>query len=105
LRSIEYYRTEGGREPFKEWLQDLDKVSRRKIHAFIIRLAAGAAKKNVRSLGGGVFEVKIDYGPGYRVYFGEGSRELILLLLGGDKSSQFRDIRQAKDYWRKHVSQ
>ncbi|MFL5813959.1 MAG: type II toxin-antitoxin system RelE/ParE family toxin [Bdellovibrionia bacterium] len=105
MRRVEYFQTEAGREPFREWLQALDKVSRRKIHAFIIRLAAGGAKKNVRSLGDGIFEIKVDYGPGYRIYFGEASRELILLLVGGDKSSQFRDIRQAKEYWSKYVSQ
>jgi len=64
----------------------------------------GGAKKNIRPLGGGLFEIKIDHGPGYRVYFGETGNTVILLLLGGDKSTQFRDIRQAKDFWRSYVS-
>lgn len=56
--------------------------------------------KNVRALKGGVFEIKIDRGPGYRVYFGEDGKFLILLLIGGDKGSQDQDIKKAKEYWR-----
>lgn len=52
-----------------------------------------------RSVGKGVFELRIDYGSGYRVYFGQIGSTIVLLLLGGDKSTQERDIRQAKEYW------
>jgi putative addiction module killer protein len=86
-------------------LQRLDKTAQFKIDAYIKRTAMGAAKKNIRSLGDGVFEIKIDHGPGYRVYFGEVGGSIVLLLLGGDKSSQFTDIRKAKDFWRNYVSQ
>jgi putative addiction module killer protein len=57
---------------------------------------------NNRSLGGGVFELKISYGPGYRVYFAREKDRIILLLLGGDKSSQDKDIITAKGYWNDH---
>jgi putative addiction module killer protein len=53
-----------------------------------------------RSLGAGVYELKIDYGPGYRIYFGQIGLTVVLLLCGGDKSSQDQDISQAKKYWR-----
>jgi len=83
---------------------DLDTTTRQKVSVYLERVAMGGAKRNIRSVGDGVFEVKIDYGPGYRVYFGEEGKTIILLLLGGDKASQFRDIRQAKEYWRSYVS-
>jgi putative addiction module killer protein len=50
-------------------------------------------------VGGGVLELKIDYGPGYRVYFGQVGAKLVILLCGGDKSSQGEDIRKAIEYW------
>ena len=53
-----------------------------------------------RFVGGGVFEFRIDYGPGYRVYFGQIGSIVVLLLCGGDKSTQDRDIREAQKYWR-----
>lgn len=52
-----------------------------------------------RSVGAGVFELKIDYGPGYRVYFGQVGSTIVLLLCGGNKGTQERDIRKAQKYW------
>lgn len=101
---IQYYVTKGGRRPFQAWLGSLDKTSRRKIHAYVQRVATGAGRRNIKPVGDGVFEIKIDYGPGFRVYFGMVGQMLILLLVGGDKSTQFRDIHQAKEYWRDYVS-
>lgn len=103
MKRIEYYQTAEGKEPCREWLNKLDKTAQAKVDAYIKRTALGAAKKNIRSLGDGIFEIKIDYGPGFRVYFGEVGKMIILLLLGGDKNSQFRDIQRAKDYWRNYV--
>ena len=104
MKRIEYYQTPEGKEPCREWLNQLDKTAQSRIDAYIKRAALGAAKNNIRSLGDGIFEIKIDHGPGFRVYFGEVGNVIILLLLGGDKSSQFRDIRKAKDFWMNHVS-
>ncbi|MBI4042117.1 MAG: hypothetical protein HY391_01440, partial [Deltaproteobacteria bacterium] len=67
-------------------------------------VAAGGGRKNVRVLGEGVFEIKIKYGPGFRVYFGEEGMGMILLILGGHKGSQSRDIEMARQLWRNYVS-
>ena len=73
-----------------------------KVDAYITRVALGGAKKNVRALKDGIFEIKIDFGPGYRVYFGEDGRQIIVLLVAGDKSSQRKDIQKAKQYWQNY---
>jgi len=63
-------------------------------------VAQGGAKKSIKSLKDGVFEIKIPYAGGLRIYFGEDKQKVILLLIGGDKKTQQRDIRKAKEYWR-----
>ncbi|MEY3869481.1 MAG: hypothetical protein RLZZ338_3372 [Cyanobacteriota bacterium] len=57
-----------------------------------------------RSLGEGLFELKIDYGPGYRLYFGQIASIIVILLCGGDKSTQDRDIEKAREYWRDYYA-
>lgn len=100
---ISYYLTESGEKPFKEWLDDLkDIVARQKIRIRLDRVRLGNLGKK-RSVGEGVFELKIDYGPGYRVYYGLEKKTMVLLLLGGDKSSQKRDIGQARIFWEDYI--
>ena len=96
--SIEYYLTTTNKKPFKEWLDSLDIGARVKIRIRLDRARIGSLGKN-RSVGEGVFELKIDYGPGYRVYYALNGKTVVLLLLGGDKSTQKKDISQAKAYW------
>jgi putative addiction module killer protein len=82
-------------ELFARWLDDLrDLRARARVQVRIERLAAGNPG-DVRPVGEGVSELRIDYGPGYRVYFRRYRRELIILLAGGDKSSQTKDIKAA----------
>jgi putative addiction module killer protein len=69
-----------------------------RIRARIDRIEAGNFG-NYKALGTGLFEFKFDYGPGYRVYFAIDGNEIILLLSGGDKGSQRRDIEKAREYW------
>lgn len=102
MKQIESYKTKNGRKPFNEWISKLPNKTQARIDAYIRRLALGATKRNVKPLGDGVFEIQIDFGPGYRVYFGELKKVIILLLLGGDKGSQKRDIAKAKEYWRSY---
>jgi putative addiction module killer protein len=82
---------------FTVWLQELRDIrARARIAARIDRLAFGLMG-DVKSVGGSVSELRIDYGPGYRVYFTRRGGELVILLCGGDKSSQGRDIAKAKE--------
>lgn len=93
------YRFLSGRCPFEEWLESMrDRIGRAKIRARIARARAGNLGR-CDPVGGGVFELKIDFGPGYRVYFGEVGPAIIILLCGGDKSSQRNDIKAAQAYW------
>ncbi|MDX2239035.1 MAG: type II toxin-antitoxin system RelE/ParE family toxin [Hyphomonadaceae bacterium] len=86
-------------ETFDEWLRKLrDLQGRARIDMRIKRLAIGNPG-DVRPVGGGVSELRIDFGPGYRVYFADRGPELIVLLAGGDKSTQARDIEKAKALW------
>ena len=95
---LEYYVADTGRIPFKEWLDDLNDVSARaKIRVRLDRVRMGNLGDS-RSVGGSVYELKVEYGPGYRIYFAREDDKIILLLLGGDKSSQARDIAKARVY-------
>ena len=98
-REVRIYRTADRLEPFTEWLTRLrDDRARQKIQARIARLRLG----NIgiaRSLGEGVHELKIDYGPGYRVYFAQDALTVVILLCGGDKRTQQSDITMARALW------
>jgi putative addiction module killer protein len=99
---IDYYVTKESKKPFKEWLENLrDSKARAKIRVRLDRARLGNLGDN-RAVGEGVRELRVDYGPGYRIYFAIEGNRLILLLLGGEKSEQDRDIVRAKDYWRDH---
>lgn len=96
---IEYYITLYGKTPFLDWLGSLrDIKARGKIRTRLDRVQVGNLG-DYRSVGKGVWELKIDYGPGYRVYFGQIGSTVILLLCGGDKSTQQQDISKAQEYW------
>jgi putative addiction module killer protein len=100
--TIAYYLTADGRKPFKEWLDTLkDITARQKIRIRLDRVRLGSLGRN-RSVGEGVYELKVDYGPGYGVCYGLEKRTVILLLLGGDKSSQKKDIALSKACWKDH---
>lgn len=102
MKATQILQLDDGSEPFTEWYELLEMKVQARVSAFIDRVAAGGGKKNVRSLGNGVYEIKIDLGPGYRVYFGEDGKKIILLLVGGDKGTQSKDIVTAKRYWRQY---
>jgi putative addiction module killer protein len=96
---IRYYAASGGDQPFAEWFADLDPVARAKVARALMRMEQGNLS-NVKSIGEGVLEYRIDFGPGYRVYFGRDGEVLVILLTGGTKKRQQRDIEAAKEYWR-----
>ena len=92
---------EGGRSPFAEWFEDLDSVTAARVDRYIRRLGTGniGAAKPLRE---GVFELKLDFGPGYRVYYGLNGRTLVILLGGGDKRRQSADIAAAIRRWQQY---
>lgn len=91
-----------GKEPAKEWLDGLrDRQTKARIDIRIRRAETGNFGDH-KSVGEGVWELKIQFGSGYRVYYAIEKEQIILLLYGGDKSSQERDIAQAKKYWAQH---
>ena len=99
-RELELYVTEEGRAPFTQWFDALRDVRGRvKIRARLNRIRLGNFGDSA-SVGEGVQELRIDFGPGYRVYFGQAGTKIVLLLCGGDKSTQTQDILQAKSYWK-----
>ncbi len=104
-REIQQYKMPDGKIPFSEWLESLrDFKGKAKIVKRLERVSEGNLG-DARSLGEGVWEFKIDFGPGYRVYFGQVETTIVLLLCGGDKSTQEQDISKAKKYWTEYRSQ
>ena len=98
-RELKIYRAPNGQVPFIKWLKSLqDQKTRKRIQARIDRIESGNLGDR-ESVGDGVFELRCQFGPGYRVYFGQVGNTTVLLLCGGDKSSQDRDIERAKIYW------
>ncbi len=98
MLEIRYYVAADGRQPFAEWFADLEPVTRAKIARAMARMEQGNLS-NVKPVGGGVLEYRIDFGPGYRVYFGRDGETLVILLTGGSKKRQQRDIEAASAYW------
>jgi putative addiction module killer protein len=93
--------TANDRSPFRDWFDDLDEITADRVNMYIRRLEAGnfgAAKP----LQNGVFEVRMDFGPGYRVYYGREGRTLIVLLGGGSKRRQDADIAAAVARWQRY---
>ena len=98
-RELQFYRTSNGRVPFTEWFESIrDQKTLTRIRRRLVRLEEGNLG-DYRSVGEGVFELRFHFGAGYRIYFGIDRDRVILVLCGGDKSSQQRDIEHPKTYW------
>ncbi len=101
-RILRVYREPSGRIPFWDWLQALrDERTRQNIQSRIARVRRGNFG-DCKAVGDGVFELRISYGPGFRIYFGQDGAEIVVLLSGGDKSTQDADIKKAKTYWKNY---
>ena len=87
-----------GRSPFERWFNRLNAPAAAKVASALVRMEQGNLS-NAKGVGAGVFEYRIDFGPGYRVYFGKDGETLIILVGGGTKKLQQRDIEMAKDRW------
>ena len=98
-RELQIYRASNGQEPFTQWFESIpDLNTRTRIQARIDRIESGIFS-DCKAVGGGVFELRCQFGPRYRVYIGQVDNTIVLLLCGGDESSQERDISRAKAYW------
>ena len=95
---IRYYQTISERSPFREWL-DAQEMTLQQIVAVRLARVRRGPFGDEESVGGGVFELKIDIGPGYRIYFGKDGKVVVILLQAGEKKRQSSDIRAAQAIW------
>ena len=102
INTINEYVDEQGKSPYKDWLLKLrDARAKAKVMMQVDRMELGLMGDS-QPVGDGLSELRIHYGPGYRVYYGKEGSQVFLLLCGGDKSSQTKDIKQAKSLWQIH---
>jgi putative addiction module killer protein len=98
MLELRYYLASDGVSPFEEWFSGLHAPAAAKVAAALARLEQGNLS-NAKGVGEGVLEYRMDWGPGYRVYFGRDGDMLVILLTGGTKQHQQRDIEAAKAQW------
>lgn len=96
--TIEEFVDGRGRSPFARWFDDLDPQAAAKVTIALVRMERDNLS-NAKPVGAGVEEYRIDWGPGYRLYFGRDGSTLVILLCGGSKRRQQSDIARAKAYW------
>jgi putative addiction module killer protein len=97
-RTVLEYLTPEGENPFRTWLATLDTKIRARIQARVLRFEMGNLGDH-KALGDGIWEARVDFGPGYRIYFGQAGSLVVILLSGGDKATQAKDIKRSKVYW------
>lgn len=99
LKKVIFYQDAQGQEPFNRWFSRLnDRLIQKRILARLRRIEQGNYG-DYKPVGAGVFELRFFFGAGYRIYFGEDGDVVVVLLTGGDKGSQSKDIEKAKQYW------
>ena len=98
---IEIYQESSGKCPFLNWQNALSKEARALVTTRLTRIRVGNFG-DCKSFEG-IHELRIHYGPGYRIYFGKKSRTIVILLCGGDKSTQKKDIKKAKIFWQDYL--
>ena len=98
MLEVREYLGPNGSSPFADWFADLNAKAGAKVATALTRLAAGNFS-NVKGVGSGVFEYRIDFGPGYRIYFGKDGEHLVIVLGGGTKKRQQNDIATALANW------
>ena len=99
MPAIQIYQTKEKDSPFETWLDKLNDINAKaRLLQRIDRIELGNFG-DCEPVGDGVHELRIDYGPGYRIYFGNDGKQLVILLCGGTKRRQEKDIKKAKEYW------
>jgi putative addiction module killer protein len=96
--TIREYLDTRGRSLFAKWFEDLNAPAAAKVTTALVRIEQGNLS-NTKSVGSGVYEYRIDFGPGYRIYFGKEGTTIVILLGGGTKKHQDEDIRAAQNHW------
>lgn len=103
VKQIEIYVTRNGKKPFIVWLESLKDLNlRSRVKEKLDRVSLGNMG-DYKYLAEGISEFRLDFGPGYRIYFGENSKNFVLLLCGGNKTTQKKDIKRAITYWKDYV--
>ena len=97
-----YFESKSGKSPFLGWLESLDKRTQARVRNRLLRIEQGNFGDH-KSLGDGIHELRLFFGPGYRVYYGIEGNRIVILLIGGDKDSQTEDVAMAKRYWIQHL--
>lgn len=98
-KELKIYKAENGKEPFTKWFLSVkDKATKARIKARLDRLVFGSFG-DYKSVDHGIYELRVHFGPGYRVYFAHVDSIILLLLMGGTKKTQAKDIEKAKKYW------
>jgi putative addiction module killer protein len=100
--TIREFLTAEGRSPYRDWVENLEVMVRARVQARVLRFETGNLG-DCGAVGSGVCEARLMFGPGYRIYFGREGPSTILLLLGGNKASQRKDIRDARRFWREYL--
>jgi len=95
---VREYLFQDGTSPYAKWFDELNAQAAAKVATAIARMAQGNFS-NAKGVGAGVHEYRIDFGPGYRIYFGREGDQVVILLGGGTKKRQQRDIREAQNRW------
>jgi putative addiction module killer protein len=99
--ALHEYLSAGGENQYRAWFMGLDVAAATKVAVALERIAQGN-RSSIKGVGEGVSECRIDFGPGYRIYFGRDGEQLIILLGGGTKKRQNEDIESAKAAWREY---
>ena len=99
--TVRQYIDKRGRNAFEKWFLGLDAVTATRVEASVDRLEEGNFS-TVKGVGAGVFESRLDFGPGYRLYFGKDGETVVVLLAGGTKKRQQQDIATAIELWKEY---
>ena len=102
-KKIKIFQDSNGNEPFVKWIKTVSTPTRARVFAKLDRVETGNLG-DCKFIGEGVSEFRLHFGPGYRIYYGEIDNTIILLLCGGDKSTQTKDVKKAKKYWNEYIS-
>lgn len=103
-KTVLIYSTNLDEEPFSDWLEDLDKTNAARVLQRLERLKEGNYG-DYKNLGEGIYELRFFFGSGYRIYFAEDGDTIVVLLYGGDKKSQTKDIAKSRVYWKDYLKQ